>query len=371
MVPTMILPFLRSRLISWPGKLRMGMELFIPRKLTEEDESLADFVRRRLGAEVLDKIAAPLLAGIHSADPERLGILSTFPVFPEMERKHGSLLRGMAWRRRQKAKQLHKQTTVPMFMSLQGGMQQLSGAIVNRLNTKSLRLNCRAVSVMPQDNQYRVALSDGSCVLADDVIFATPSYVTADLVQHIDALLAQRLRAIPYVSTATVSLGFSRNDVRYPLNGSGFIVPPAEGRKITACSWTSQKFSHRAPDDCVLLRVFLRGALAEQGAAALIKLARLELQATMCIDTPPVLAKVFRWPRSTPQYEVGHIDRVAAIEETLQSYPGVHLAGAAYHGSGIPDAIQSGRKAALEIVNEMPATSFNSVDIPLPASVYA
>jgi oxygen-dependent protoporphyrinogen oxidase len=244
----------------------------------------------------------------------------------------------------------------PMFTSLRGGLQSLADAIVARLPQSSLRAGCCVVSVHPYARQYKVVLCDGGTILADDIVFATPSYVTADLVQQIDPMLATRLRAIRYVSTATVSLGFRRSDIAHPMQGAGFIVPRSEGRKITACSWSSAKFQHRAPDDCVLLRVFIGGALAEHLAeldeTSLVALALEELETIMGIAATPVLAKAYRWPRANPQYELGHEQRVAEIERSLAAYPGLHLAGAAYRGSGIPDCIQSGVKAAQSILDE-------------------
>ena len=375
MAPTMVLPFLRSRLISWPGKVRMGMEMFIPKRVKDEDESLASFVRRRLGAEALDKIAAPLMAGIFAADPEKLSLQSTFPRIPEMEKKHGSLLRGMMEKKRAQARHGSQHKCPPMFMSLYGGLQDLTDAIFAQLHPKSFRLNCRVLTVRPHADQYRIALSDGSCILADDVIFATPAYVTADLIQQIDPALASKLRAIRYVSTATVSLGFKRSDIIHPLNGFGFVVPHSEKRKITACSWSSVKFNHRAPDDCALIRVFVGGAraesLAEQDEAALVHLARQELHAIMGITATPVLTKAYRWHRGNPQYELGHRARITEIEQIAAWHPGLHLAGAAYHGAGIPDCIQSGMKTALEIVKKLAHANSTYRDVPLPVSIQA
>lgn len=356
MAPTMILPFLRSRLVSWPGKLRMGLEAFIPRRVKDEDESLASFVRRRLGQEVLDKIAGPLMAGIHAADPETLSLRSTFPIFPDMEQKHGSLVRGMLERKRTQATRAAQHKYTPMFMTLNGGLQQLSDAIADRLQPNATRLNCRVRNVGAEGDQYRVTLSDGSCIVADDVIFATPAYVTAELLQGIDVMLASKLRAIRYVSTATVSLGFKSGDIKSPLEGFGFVVPHTEKRKITACSWSSAKFNHRAPDGCALIRVFVGGAraeeLAEQDEAGLVELARRELRATMGITATPVLTKTYRWHKANPQYEVGHRERIADIDHRIQVHPGLYLAGAAYHGAGIPDCIQSGLKVAQAIARK-------------------
>ncbi|MHB1023139.1 MAG: protoporphyrinogen oxidase [Acidobacteriaceae bacterium] len=357
MAPTMILPFLRSRLISWRGKLRMGMEMFIPESVKDEDESLGSFVRRRLGLEALDRIAAPLMAGIYAADPERLSMQSTFPMFLEMEKKHGSILRAMVAKKRVQAKQGSQRKSAPMFMSLRGGLQQLVAALLDQLDPKSVLSNSRVLAVKPHADQYKIVLSDGSCILADDIVFATPTYITADLVQQINPVLASRLRAIKYVSTATVSLGFKRSEIEHALNGFGFVVPHRENRRITACSWSSEKFSGRAPDDCVLMRVFVGGAraesLAEQDETALVGLARQELLKTMGINATPVLAKAYRWHRANPQYEVGHRARIAEIEQMVAGHAGLHLAGAAYHGAGIPDCVQSGMKTALEIVKKL------------------
>jgi protoporphyrinogen/coproporphyrinogen III oxidase len=356
MAPTMMLPFLRSTLISWPGKLRMGMEFFIPKKSGADDESLAAFVRRRLGNELLNKIAGPLMGGIHAADPEKLSLRSTFPMFLVMERKHGSLIRGMMKRpNRQAAAPDSKPNSKPasMFVTLQGGLQRLSGALVERLPAASILTGRSVLTVHPLGSQYQIVLSDGSCILADNIVFATPAFITADLVQQVDATLASLLRGIHYVSTATVSLGFKRSDIAHPMQGAGFIVPRSEGRRITACSWSSTKFNHRAPSDSVLLRVFIGGALAEQDAeqdeAALIRLAREELRTIMGITAEPTLTKAYRWPRANPQYNLGHDTRVTEIEHIVTGIPGLYLAGAAYRGAGIPDCIQSGILAARAI----------------------
>jgi oxygen-dependent protoporphyrinogen oxidase len=354
MAPTMILPILRSRLISWPGKLRMGMEPFIRRAQGDDDESLASFVRRRLGSELLAKIAGPLMAGIHAGDPELLSLRSTFPMFADMEKIDGSLILGMI--RRKKAHAAHspsgKQSS--MFTTLDAGLQQLPDAIIRQLHPDRLRLNCPVESVSLARGQYRVALADGSSITADNLVFATPAFATADILQQFDPYLAEKLRGIRYVSTSTVSLGFRRSDLACALNGFGFIVPATEGRSINACSWSSSKFSHRAPHDSVLIRVFIGGALAEnlaeQDEASLIALARAELRDVLGITAQPVLAKAYRWLKSNPQYNVGHSELVREIDHAIESHPGLYLAGAAYRGSGIPDCIQSGIDAAHKIL---------------------
>ena len=361
MAPTMMLPFLRSRLISWRGKLRMGLELLVPRREEEGDESLASFTRRRLGAEALEKIAAPLMAGIFAADPERLGLQSTFPMFLEMEKQHGSLLRGILKRNRAKARNPvpggSKPKPSPMFITLRGGLEQLVDALVARLKPETVLLNRKVVSVNRVLDRYQIDLHDGTRLWADEIVFATPADITADLIRGLDPVLAFKLRGIRYVSTATVSLAFQRSDLKTPLHGTGFLVPHDAKRRITACSWSSQKFSHRAPDDCELIRVFIGGAraefLAEQDDATLIQIAREELRVIMGIDAEPVLAKAYRWSKANPQYDVGHGTRIAEIERIAGWHPGLHLAGAAYHGAGIPDCVSSGMNTATKIADRI------------------
>ena len=361
MAPTMLAPFLRSRLISWAGKLRMGMEMFLPARRDPSDESLASFVRRRLGKEALEKIAAPLMAGIFAADPEKLSLQSTFPMFLVMEKQHGSLTRGILQQKRaQDNASVHpgpKPLPPSMFMTLRGGLQQLVDALVQRLHRETILLNRGVRGVVRDRNRYKIELSDGSPLWADEVVFATPADVTAKLLWDLDPVLAMKLRAIRYVSTATVSLGFSRRDIHLPLNGSGFLVPNSQNRRITACSWSSKKFDHRAPDDCELIRVFVGGAraeaLAEQDDAALVDLARQELRAILGITAAPILAKAYRWPKANPQYDVGHPTRMDEIDQIVAWHHGLHLTGAAYRGAGIPDCIQSGMKAALAIAKNL------------------
>jgi len=354
MAPTMILPILRSKLISWPGKLRMGLEIFVGRNTTVADESLGAFVRRRMGSELLAKIAGPLMAGIHAGDPEALSLRSTFPMFTDMEKKHRSLVLGMMKHKKAQAAAPSTGPRPSMFTTLSGGLQQLPDAIAARLNPANVKLNTRVQSIASDGVQYQLTLSDGTSLLAHNVVFTTPAYVTAEIVQQLAPALANRLREIRYVSTSTVSLAFRRSDITCDLNGFGFIVPATEGRKISACSWSSTKFSHRSPDDFVLVRVFIGGAfnesLAEQDDATLIDIARNELREIMGITATPVLALAYRWTKSNPQYNVGHSVRIDAIDQLVATHPGLYLAGAAYRGSGIPDCIQGGFDTVAKIV---------------------
>lgn len=356
-IPTKLMPFAMSSLVSPLGKLRMAMDALIPSRQNDGDESLSHFVRRRLGAEALDKIAEPMIAGIYVADAENLSLKSTFPRFLDMEKKYGGLLRGVLAQKRAGNGHSQSPSKSPpsMFMTLRGGLQQIVDALVPRLNHDALLPNRCVVAVTREDNAYAIALNDGVRLRADEIVFATPAYATADLVQVIAPALADSLRAIRYVSTATVSLGFKRAELKHSLNGSGFVVPRSEKRKIIACSWSSTKFNHRAPEGYALVRAFIGGAraehLAEQDNDVLAQIAREELCEMMGITAAPVLTKVYRWPKANPQYEVGHQERVTEIEKMVARHAGLYLAGSAYHGVGVPDCIQDGARVAEEILH--------------------
>jgi len=357
-IPTRFAPFALSPLVSLPGKLRMGLDLFIPPRRDNGDESLADFIRRRLGQEALDKIAEPLMAGIHVADPERLSLQATFPRFIQLEEKYGSLIKGMLAQKGQAAGQQRNGAgrTLSLFMTLRGGLRELVRELASRLEgellpgTGVLELT-RASGPRPG---YHLRLTGGRSLDADAVILATPAFVAARLVEPMHANLAARLWAIRYVSTATVSLGFRRAEFEHPLGGFGFVVAAREKSRLMACTWTSTKFNERAPVEHVLLRAFVGGPhhqeLVELPDEALIQLVRDELQKVMGVNARPVISRIYRWPQANPQYDVGHLERVTQIEAVAEELPGLYFTGSAYRGVGIPDCIQQGQETASLVV---------------------
>ena len=357
-IPTKFAPFALSPLISLPGKARMGLDLLIPPRRTAGDESLADFIRRRLGQEALDKIAEPLMAGIHVADPERLSIQSTFPRFVELERRYGSLIKGMLAQKAHARRNGSPKRSLPLFMTLRGGLRELVEALAGRLEGKVLS-GARVAKLERNPDpagseRYRLRLEDGRALLADAVILAIPAYAAAELIEPLQPALATKLRAIRYVSTATVSLGFRRAEFEHPLDGFGFVVSRRETTRLMACTWTSTKFSARAPADHVLVRGFVGGPhheeLVDLSGAELIQLVRQELAQTMGVTARPVVARVYHWPQANPQYDVGHLEQVAEIEaQAAAGLPGLYLTGSAYRGVGIPDCIEQGQATAAAV----------------------
>jgi oxygen-dependent protoporphyrinogen oxidase len=363
-VPTKLRPFALSPLFSPLGKLRMALDLLIPPRLDDEDESLADFVRRRLGHEALDTLAEPLMAGIHSADAERQSVMATFGRFRALEKQHGGLIRGMLASRRERARAGEKSrsgeegslASAP-FVTLKRGVQSLVDALAARLTGRVV--TGRAVASLAHDptaaQPYRVRLDDGTTMHADAVVVTTPAYAAAELVAPFAAGLAVALRAIRYVSTATITLAYRRADVSRTLAGYGVVIPRAEGRRVNAVTLSSVKFSHRAPEDHLLVRTFVGGSRTPEALALddtqLEQLAREELTAILGISAAPAWCRVFRWIDANPQYDVGHLERLAALEAILPD--GLLLAGAAYGGVGIPDCIRQGQAAAVQALKTL------------------
>jgi oxygen-dependent protoporphyrinogen oxidase len=352
LIPNRFLPFALSPLFSLAGKLRMGMDLLIPARKEQGDESLAAFIRRRLGQEAVDKIGGPMLAGIHSADPERMSLLSTFPRFADMEQKHGSLIKAM-----QAARKMRPSTgdgkPSPMFQTLKGGLGDLVGAVTSRLRGELLA-GCRVDRIGHLNPGFEVDLGD-RVLPTDAVVLALPANAATRIVEQMSPELAGRLGEIRYVSSATVALAYRKEEIedQHDLDGFGFLVPKSEGRRITGCTWMSTKLDHRAPEDGVLIRVFLGGDSQEEmvdlGDEEIVRVVREELAGLMNITADPMFYRINRWVKGRPQYDVGHLDRVDELETAASAFPGLYLSGSAYRGSGIPDCV----KQALDVTDRI------------------
>lgn len=359
-IPTQVLPFLKTRMISWPGKIRMGLDFIVPARREDTDESLAQFIRRRLGREALDRFAAPLMAGIFVADAEKLSMKATFPSFLAMEKKHRSLV--LAARHAKKNPPQRKDGAIKpagnaMFNSFRKGMSVLTDELARRFEG-DVRLGTRIVAIAKSGAGYAVDVAGAKPgrIEADAVLLTAPAYTCADLLAPLHGRLAERLREIRYVSTATVSFTYLQSDIpsSRPLDGFGVMIPASEKRRILASTWSSTKFRHRAPPGTVLMRAFVGGHRDEQAPglpdAALIDLVRKEYDELFGITAAPMAAHIFRWLRGNPQYDVGHLDRIAAIEQCTAELPGIFLAGSAFRGIGLPDCIHTARQTADRIL---------------------
>lgn len=353
MIPTNVQAILKSHLVSWFGKARMGFDFVQPAKTVNGDESLGAFVSRRLGREAYENLIEPLMSGIYAGDGDQLSLASTFPYLRDLEIKYGSLARG-ALQMRAQSNGKAVQGSRSAFLTPTTGLAEIVEALVESLKSKvDLRLNTTVSRISNIDSRYLLELEDGSSLDSDSVILATPAFVSATLLASFAPTLASDLQSIPYASTATVSLAYRQSDLPRKLDGYGYVIPRREGRKALACTWTSTKFPHRAPEGYALIRVFVgrAGQDIPWNENDLLALAKEELNLTLGISAEPILSRVFMWDKAMPQYNLGHPEILKRIDAELENFSGLALAGNGYRGIGIPDCIHSGELAVAKIIN--------------------
>lgn len=362
MAPSRLWPILATKILSPIGKLRSGMEVLVPRKKRSSDESLESFICRRFGNEMFHRLVQPLVGGIYTADPTRLSVAATMPRFLEMERDHGSLIRGMMAGRRNQKHSTEKRggARYSQFMTLRGGMSRLIDTLCNRLPTTSVRLHSRIIGVSKISSRWRVHTDDAKTSDADAIVVAAPAHHASTMLRQVDAKIARRLGNIPYASCAVVSVAFRKNQIKAPIDSFGFVVPHIENHCILSCSFSSEKYDGRAPHGTVLMRVFIGGAmqpeLLRMSDQELTKLACSELSKLLNVHGEPLLRHVTRQTDAMPQYHVGHKRRIAEINERLEQHPTLALAGGALSGVGVPGCIESGQRAAGRIIRALTAT---------------
>ena len=391
-LPTRLRPFLTSPLFSPREKLRMGLDLLLPRGRLDGDESVGAVLRRRAGGALVERLAGPLVGGIYGTDVDELSLLAVMPQLREAERSHRSLLLAglAAGRTLREAAKGHVNGTVAsgptggsgrhggalegstaatnqgpsrstsMFLSLAGGMSELVDALRTALERAPQPVDVRTgttVEVLEAAaGAYRAHLSDGAALRAEAVVLAVPAWAAARILGIALPAAVRALRSIPFGSSLAVSLGFREDQLTEPLRGHGYLVPPAEDHSISACTWSSEKWTARAPAGFVLIRAFVRspdsGLLAATDET-LVGAVRADLERTMGVRGAPVLTHVARWPDAMPRYTVGHLDRVQAVEAAMAALPGIVVAGASYRGVGLPDCVAQGRAAAARVLGRL------------------
>ncbi|MBI3167103.1 MAG: protoporphyrinogen oxidase [Chloroflexi bacterium] len=363
MIPTNVQAILKSRLVSWFGKARMGFDFVQPAKAVNGDESLGTFVSRRLGREAYENLIEPLMSGIYAGDGDQLSLASTFPYLRDLELKYGSLARG-ALKMRAQSNGKAVQGSRSAFLTPTTGLAEIVEALVKHLQEHGvkLRLNTSVSRISKIDSRYLLKLEDDSSFDSDSVILATPAYVSGTLLASFDPELASTLKSIPYASTATISLAYRESDLPKPLDGYGYVIPRREGRKALAGTWTSTKFPHRAPEGYALIRVFVgrAGQDIPWNENELLELAKEEVKLTSGITAEPILSRVFMWDKAMPQYNLGHPEILKRIDAALEDHPGLALAGNGYRGIGIPDCIHSGEVAVEKVTRDLSRISLQA-----------
>ncbi len=370
LAPARLWPFLCSPLLSPVGKLRACCEYILPAGPELDDESLASFVRRRFGREMLERIAQPMVGGIYTSDPEKLSLKATLPRFVEMEQRFGSVIRALRAENRLSKSggvdQAASGARYSLFMSLRNGMSELLDGLALQIQSKHvLSLNCAVKGLSRRSESstgWRLEFDktpshESTSEDFDGVVMAVPMYRAADLLQHEDAVLSESLKEIEYASTAIVVSGHRLEQFRHPLDAFGLVVPIVENRKILAVSCLSRKFDGRAPEGKVILRTFVGGAMQPDYLARsdeeIVWLVMEELKEIFGMQGGPEFTRVARWNRSMPQYSLGHQGRIAGIEERLRGLRAFALAGNALHGVGLPEVIHQADLAARRLWEEI------------------
>ena len=356
MAPTKVMPMITTPLLGLRSKAKMAMEWFRRPAEVSRDRSVAEFVKEHYGSEVNEYLAQPMLAGVYGGSPEKLSVNSVLPRFVELERRYGSVGRGLvrAMSRSQSGKAAGSPNSGPrsLFLSLRGGMQQLTDTLSGQLEGR-VRVVTAAVGTIEGRSGAFQLKAGGDTISADEVVLATRAYQAAKLLQQMDSRLADLLAGIRYTSSVTVNLLYARPPFEHNLEGFGFLIPRAEQRLLTACTWVNTKFPHRATADRAVLRSFLSGREAEQASsshdAEVADQAHQELSQLMHFRTEPATRRVYRWERAMAQYEVGHQKCIEEVESRLASLPGLHLSGNAFAGIGIPDCIRRSKMVAESI----------------------
>lgn len=371
--PTKILPMATTRLYSWPAKLRMALDLVIPRKVKwapgetaqAHDESLESFVVRRMGRECLDRLAEPLVGGVNGSDPKNMSLAATYPMLLEMEQKHGSLVRGFLEQRRKVEEMRRKYPPKPgakprtFFSSFVKGLQFVTDAMADAAGREHIRTGVSATAVDRSGDGWRVSLTTGEAIDCDAVIVATEAWAAASLLRTAEPHLSELIESIPCSSSATVIFAFDEADCPFDKKWHGILSPLVEHRALTGVSLMSSKWPERAPAGRVLIRGFLGGprdqAVLEKSDDELLEIARTQLVDLLGVKAGarPRYAKLFRWEGGMPQYTLGHLDRVDEIERLEQGVPGLGIAGNAYRGVGVPNALESGERALTKVLADL------------------
>ncbi|MFS0722936.1 protoporphyrinogen oxidase [Paenibacillus sp. 1P07SE] len=389
-IPTDLEAFMATELVSEEGKQLALKDLELPARPAatagDDDESIGGFLERRVGTEVMERLAEPLLAGIYAAELRQLSLQATFPQFRQVELAHGSLIRGMQSSRQ--TAPVHEDKPSPavqtsVFLSYKRGLSTLIEGLDAALQSIDRRLGTAAAAIrdrraeaedgggMRDDDRlgsprYAIDLSDGQSVDADAVILTVPAYHSADLLAPLAPV--PELEEMRYVSVANIVLGFDAASFGRELDGSGFVVPRSEGYSITACTWTSAKWSHTAPEDKVLIRCYVGHAgeetIVEESDEEITARVRADLLALMGIEVEPEFVEITRLRRSMPQYPVGHISRIARLRERLaERLPGIWVTGMAFDGVGIPDCIRQGKEAAAAVLAELDSSRSTEMSV--------
>ncbi len=359
-VPESASDFFRSSLMSWPGKLRLAAEIVVPRRKDGADETLADFVRRRLGREALDQLVGPMASGIFAGDPETMSLRSCFPRIYELEQQYGGLIRALLLLARQKRRERRAGKAVAgaagpggILTSFVGGIQQLTDGLARHLEG-SLRLGDAVVSITPSKEGFSLLTEGGNVHETEVLISAVPAMVLASQVESFSVGMAEQLRQIPYAPMHVACFGYRRESVPKGIDGFGYLAARGSGLHSLGTLWSSSIFPGRAPDGHVLLRTMFGGATRPESINLsddeVQQRVQEDLRRTMDIKQRPQFVKIIRHTAAIPQYVSGHAARLRSLEGSALAYPGLILVGNAFYGVGLNDCVAAANRAAKRVL---------------------
>ena len=318
---------------------------------------MAEFATRRLGPQAYQRLVDPFVSGIFAGDPTRISLKAALPRLAELEAEYGSLITASRKLKKQRSKDDHGGAAGPggRLTSFPGGVSQLIDALGAALGDR-VRLGTAVSALTRTANGWTVVAGDLTLADLDAVVLAVPAYAASQLLSGVDSDFKAPLADIPYAPVAVVALGYPRAAVEASLDGFGFLIPSSEERPVLGCLWTSSIFpGHRSPADHVLLRSMVGGArmpeLAMKSDDELTTLVREQLQQIMGLDAAPTFVNIARHKAAIPQYETGHLDRLAAVNAALERYPGLHVTGNAFRGVGINDCTREAEALASKLMD--------------------
>ncbi len=344
--------FFKTPLFSWPGKIRMAFEMFIPPKRSSEDESIASFILRRFGREALERVGQPMLAGVYSGDPETLSLGKTMPRFRDLEKEYGSVIKGLMKRSR-KTPQASGASgpRYSLFLSFKGGMQVLVDALQKKIPADCLRIGEPIVGIGRSASTAKWQIrSSGGNYEADHACLCVSAQSASKLLLENHPDISSKLNSIPYESVATIHFAYDESQIKHPRDGFGFVVPRTEGASLMACTFVDKKYTGRAPKGKLLLRAFVGGAYGKSAFGmqdrGLIASAQKDLEKFLGIQGQPLFTELKRYPMAMPQYGLNHDEIVKYLSQIPKTVPGLYFTGSSYRGTGIPDCIHDAEEIA-------------------------
>jgi oxygen-dependent protoporphyrinogen oxidase len=345
--------FIRTRVFSTRAKFLLLGEPFVKRAPADRDESIADFVRRRLGAEVLDYAVEPFVSGIYAGDPHALSLAAAFPRLHELEQRHGSLVRGAIAGRGDRRSSGERSKAKATSFSFRGGMQTLTDALAAALPAVACGARVSRID-QEADGRFSVEATTLATLRASAVVLATPAHAAAPLVQDLAPQAAAALASIPYAPVAIVVSAYRRADVGHPLDGFGVLAPAVEHPEILGTLFSSTMFEGRCDPDSVVLTTFVGGRRHPEHVSAsdteLLDRVQRELGKLLEVKGPPRFSAITRWPQAIPQYTFGHLQRIAVLEAAERELPGLHFCANYRGGVSISDCIKNGAATAVAVV---------------------